>query len=425
MSWFSSKSENTAVQNFYPITTYAKGYGSLTDKDTEWTCASNRGFQTETKTWYSVLEDGSLLLMQVIWSYVGVFVIPATAQFTFKHYNPKTKKATWKSVNGSNFKANGHGCKCDQFEVKHEGSANGTETYTITGALDKNVQLNVTLTRPADAPGFKFGEGPDGGFSTFGKSREDGKRDGLVVHRFHPIVHSSGSVILDGQVVDAKGDGMFVHAIQGMRPDSIASRWNFAFFTSGGGKEESKLGAVRAIQMEFETTDAYGPTGPKSGRTKVNIGTVYTTAKSPVPFLAVGQTSVNSSATFTDGVDKASTDISSAKHISPVHDSETGYDAPSGIEFKWSGDRRDGEGRLTATLTVDKLGATQGEGGLIEKVDVLQEIPYVIRKALAAVTGTKPYIYQYHNAATLQVEVDGETIPVHGWLFNEASFVSE
>lgn len=30
----------------------------------------------------------------------------------------------------------------------------------------------------------------------------------------------------------------------------------------------------------------------------------------------------------------------------------------------------------------------------MEKVDVLAEIPYVIRKGLAAVTGTKPYIYQ-------------------------------
>jgi hypothetical protein len=39
----------------------------------------------------------------------------------------------------------------------------------------------------------------------------------------------------------------------------IASRWNFAFFTTGGGSEESKLGAVRAIQMEFETTvSAFG-----------------------------------------------------------------------------------------------------------------------------------------------------------------------
>lgn len=81
-------------------------------------------------------------------------------------------------------------------EVKHEGSANGTETYTITGALDKNVQLNVTLTRPADAPGFKFGEGPDGGFSTFGKSREDGKRDGLVVQCVFTLKSSSGASLI-------------------------------------------------------------------------------------------------------------------------------------------------------------------------------------------------------------------------------------
>lgn len=31
----SSKSENAAVQNFYPVTTYKQGHGSLTDKDTE------------------------------------------------------------------------------------------------------------------------------------------------------------------------------------------------------------------------------------------------------------------------------------------------------------------------------------------------------------------------------------------------------
>ena len=30
----SSKSDAAPVQNFYPITTYAKGYGALSDKDT-------------------------------------------------------------------------------------------------------------------------------------------------------------------------------------------------------------------------------------------------------------------------------------------------------------------------------------------------------------------------------------------------------
>lgn len=68
---------------------------------------------------------------------------------------------------------------------------------------------------------------------------------------------------------------MFVHAIQGMMPNKVslgsdftgqpnahaaaplqqvASRWNFAFFTSGGGQPSSEFTNVRAIQMEFETT---------------------------------------------------------------------------------------------------------------------------------------------------------------------------
>ena len=37
----------------------------------------------------------------------------------------------------------------------------------------------------------------------------------------------------------------------------LASRWNFCFFTSGGGNKDSELGSVRAVQMEFETTVGY------------------------------------------------------------------------------------------------------------------------------------------------------------------------
>jgi hypothetical protein len=39
--------------------------------NSQWACATNRGFQTETQIWYSVLADGSLLLLQVIWSFIG------------------------------------------------------------------------------------------------------------------------------------------------------------------------------------------------------------------------------------------------------------------------------------------------------------------------------------------------------------------
>src|SRR4051794_33678382 len=96
----------------------------------------------------------------------------------------------------------------------------------------------------------------------------------------------------------------------------VAARWNFAFFTTGGGRELSKLGTVRAVQMEFETTvsgrpfcgsfgnkdgdltrfppapdaqDDYGAQGPKSGRIKTNIGAVYIPQLAQ-PLIVTGQT---------------------------------------------------------------------------------------------------------------------------------------
>jgi hypothetical protein len=67
---------------------------------------------------------------------------------------------------------------------------------------------------------------------------------------------------------------------------------------------------------------------------------------------------------------------------------------PTSIEFEWKGPRVDGKGQAGAKVNVGKLGVQVFDGGLIEKVDVLAEIPFVIKKALAAVTGTKPYVYQ-------------------------------
>ncbi|WWC70096.1 uncharacterized protein I206_104043 [Kwoniella pini CBS 10737] len=427
MSWFSQSSTSSKdVPNFYPVTSYLSGFGELTSADTAWANTSNKGFQTETQIWYTILEDGTWVMVQLIWSYVGVFLIPATTQMTFKVYNPNTKKSTWRSINASGAKFDKQNLKTDQFEIKHTGSPKTEESYHITAKLDKNVTLDLTFTRPANAPGFKFGQGAQGGISTFGKDRTDSKRDGFVVHRFHPLAQSSGTIKIDEKALDARGEGMFVHAIQGMKPDSLASRWNFAFFTTAPGAEDPKLGAVRAVQMEFETTDNYGPKGAKSGRTKVNIGAIYSTKASENSVLTVtGQT--HSPASSPDAYPASVTgSISSATHIQAVKDKETDYAVPSSIEYKWSGDKEGSEKTtVSAKITQDVAGAIVGEGGLIEKVDVLAEIPYVIRKGLAAVTGTKPYIYQYLNPATLSVEIDGEATPVKGYLFNEASFVSE
>ncbi|BEJ16373.1 hypothetical protein CspHIS471_0509780 [Cutaneotrichosporon sp. HIS471] len=418
MSWFggSKSTKEDTAPNFWPAPSYTKGYAVPTDKDTEWMCISNKGFQTETQVWYSILPDGSFLMVQVIWSFLGMFIIPATAQMTFKYYNPNTKQQVWKSVNVGNFKHEGKSCKSDHFNVQNAGSADGEETYTITANLDNQVQLDLVYTKPANALGFKYGQGEDGGYSIFGKEKPIDKREGFVFHRFHPMAWSKGTITIEGKQIDATGDAVFIHAIQsGMRPNLIARRWNFTYFTTGGTAEKSELGSVRAVQMEFQTTDDYGSAGKGSGHTKVNVGAVYTSTLPKSVLLGVGQTS----AAKPDQYPTISEDSCVAEHLACLPDSDTGYDAPHGLSFTWAGDRVDGQGKAKASVTVNDAWA-----GLMEKVDVLAELPYVIRKTVTAVTGAKPYIFQYHNNATLDVELDGKTVSVPGYMFSEASFVS-
>ena len=143
--------------------------------------------------------------------------------------------------------------------------------------------------------------------------------------------------------------------------------------------------------MITDVQDAYGPQGAKSGRTKVNIGAIYTSTTSN-PLLVTGQTS-SPSGEFQN----PSGDVSSATQTRNVKDKDTGYAAPGHIKFEWKG--KGGE----ATVEADQ-GIVTGENGLIEKVDVLAEIPYVVRKALAAVTGTKPYIYQVSETTIPELE---------------------
>jgi hypothetical protein len=134
--------------------------------------------------------------------------------------------------------------------------------------------------------------------------------------------------------------------------------------------------------------DSYGPAGAKSGRTKVNIGALYSST-TPNPLIVTGETHTATPSAYP----KTTDDISSVTQSKNLKDKDTGYEAPGAIVFNWEGEKVQGGGRVKAQVSAPQ-GIVQGENGLIEKVDVLAEIPYVIRKGLAAVTGTKPYIYQ-------------------------------
>jgi len=167
-------------------------------------------------------------------------------------------------------------------------------------------------------------------------------------HLFWPRAHVSGSVISNGHVIDVKGLGMYIHAVQGMKPHHAACKWNFGNFQ---GKN------ISAFMMEFTTPPSYGSQ-------VVNVGGIVKE----------------------DGSLVAAMVENAAIHKTVEKDEETGWDAPTSLELSWMGQTKDG---------VDVTAITESDlKNKVERVDVLAEIPAVIKAFIAGVAGTRPFIYQ-------------------------------
>jgi hypothetical protein len=139
--------------------------------------------------------------------------------------------------------------------------------------------------------------------------------------------------------------------------------------------------------MEFTTLDTHGRSGAGSGGVIVNVGSLVLGGK-----LAV----VTAETRWPDEAqpEKAAV-MSRAHHLNPVQDPDTGYMQPTALEFRWAGSHvlQGVEGSIEASTHLD-VGSPSSPKNLIEKVDVLAEIPYVIKTMVNYVAGTKPYIYQ-------------------------------
>ncbi|KAF5377351.1 hypothetical protein D9757_007997 [Collybiopsis confluens] len=404
--------------NFHPVASKFKKdelFGELTPKDTELLCTSS-GFVTETQIFYTITEDGIMIMCQLIHSSVGLWY--PTIQFTCKIFDPKTQKTTWKSVNVSNFTCPPTGLdkrssKADEFSFTYNSKPGSDypESYTIRANPAPDIQIFLEVSRPASVSGWKIGKGEAGGYSNFGP--DSNNPEGYVIHRFWPRFKASGHVVLAGQAIPVEGPGMFVHAIQGMRPNLVAASWNFCHFQS------QDLGGVSAIMMEFKTIDAYGVKGAGSGGVSVSVGS-----------LVVGQKLVSVTAETRLPGETQSPDAPvkcRVAHLKPALDADTSYHKPCEIQFEWAGPSLDAEKTkgYKALLDID-LGTVEQPKGLIEKVDVLAEIPKVLKMAVNYVAGTKPYIYQWINPAKLTINEtsSGDVLEANGFVYIESTFIS-
>ncbi|KAK4574515.1 putative cell survival pathways protein [Recurvomyces mirabilis] len=349
----------SAIQS---VANQTPSYTEVQKQDLAWEVMDTTN--VETKTFYMTSDSGHLGLAQIIYS--NVLGVRTTAQFNSKIYYPKEagKEHLWASDNLANFEfsKDKQNFKTKNGDVIMNLSEDGT-SYTIKSTINRGSVVDLKFTQAA--PGFMAGKN---GTTSYGTDAQ--KPWGRMVHKFWPRCKVEGSIMTQSGPVDFTGRGVFIHALQGMKPHFAAARWNFANFQSP---------SYSAILMEFTTPKSYG-------ETVVAVGGIATDGK-----ILMAGGSPNIQATHTD----------------VKGDPDNDWPEPGKAKFEWKGEGTE------AVL----------EGSIlprVDRVDVMGELPKFVKQIATQASGTKPYIYQYTPKLTLEINGQKE----EGQLFMEATFIS-
>ncbi|KAL1916100.1 uncharacterized protein VTP21DRAFT_6104 [Calcarisporiella thermophila] len=336
-------------------------YNDLSLKDLEWTLAG--GSSSETQTWYFYTKTGKFGFVQLLHSNIGIFY--PTIQYNCRFFGEGI--SLWKSVNSSGFKLSPdrRSASCDGMSIQL--NPEGT-LYTVSLKIGNETFVSFQFEK-IDR-GFKIGEG-----KTFLGS--DSSSTNFVSHKFLPKGRITGVLVHNGVEHELEGDGLFVHAIQGLMPHLIASKWNFVNL-------QGPEGSVCMIQ--FETT-------PQYGNVRVNQGAVVVDNK------LIGVSVENE-----------------VEYVESELDAETGYHVPTETRYTWKGKCVDDDTPFSVTIQ-------QRPTVLVDKIDVLSEVPYFLRKLVQAFVA-KPFVYQWFDDSKAEIVIGDRTITLEGKVFHECTFIN-
>ncbi|KAG0256865.1 putative cell survival pathways protein [Mortierella polycephala] len=338
-------------------------YSELTSKDLEWSIAATAS--TETQTFYCINDQGYFGHVQLIHSNLGIWGAPASVQMTARFRGEGVNK--FFSINLTNFTLSANKLSASTNLMSITMSPDG-QSFSIQ--VTNPPELIVSLTFERTAKGYKIGEGK----SFFG--------DGFVSHKFWPACKVSGMMIVDGKAHDMAGEGTFVHAIQGMRPHLVASKWSYVDFS---GKNVETNNRTKLSLIQFTTPEYYGSTTVTQGSIVLDGALVGVAVDNETDF------------------------------VTTEFDEETGYRPPTEVNYVWEGKALEDGKPFKAVLNVKPK-------GLCQKVDLLAEIPWALRKIVSTFVA-KPIIYQWYDEATAVVTVGETEHSLTGHVYHEATFV--
>lgn len=364
---------------FHPVTdTIRDGSAGLhrdtTVADLLWRPLDSTSVETQT-FYFTDVDNGVVGFAQVIHS--NIMSVHTTAQFTFRLHRLDSSRPIWTSTKLSNFKTDGTNFYADFLAIELDQASN---SYTIKSSVNEDSLVDLTVKRLA--PGIVFGAD---GVSKYGDDTESPW--GTMRHLFWPRCTVEGTITTKTDSIPVRGYTMFVMALQGMKPHHAAKSWNFLNFQSP---------LYLAVQMEFTTPRSYADT-------RVNIGVVATD----------------------DAILHASID-NVVDHENAKVD-EVGWLVPESIAFNY----------VSAGPDPRTVCSVKGPlATLVERVDVMAEIPQFIKSIVTGVVGTKPYIYQHCNKFSidfaenaLEKLLEGKpSRPLsqqEGVAFSEVTFITE
>ncbi|KAI8974711.1 oxidative stress survival, Svf1-like protein [Pilobolus umbonatus] len=339
-------------------------YNALTAEDLQW--ALSAGSATENQIFYLTTKSGGMAFVQLIYS--GLSLFKPTISFTCRFYDPASNTNTFKNINqSSEFKLSS-----DRQSVKSEYvQITLNQPMTEFKIVITHPELTVDLTVARVDKGFKVGEG-----KTYLGGQDQTTAAGIVSHKFWPRCRATGTMIVDKVYFDIEAHGMFIHAIQGMQPQLCASHWNFVNFQG----DKASLG-----MMQFTTTKQYGSVNVNQGSIVVDDKLVSVSVDNQVELMDLEK------------------------------DKQTGFMIPKKVKLTWKGKTLEGDEDVSVVMVIVVK-------NLIDKIDILQEIPYLLRKLVQ--TLMKPYIYQWLDDATAEITVGDKVITCTGKCYQELVFVS-
>lgn len=334
-----------------------KIYRSTKPEDFNWLSPNYTNVETQT-FYFTDLKTKNVGFAQIIHS--NIMGLTTTAQFTFRLFNPEDKNINlWTSTKLNNFKTDGYNFYADDLSLEMIDNLK----YILKSHVNKESIVEFEMERISD--GIIFG---DDGLTYYGEDPE--QPWGSMRHVFWPRCKINGKIITkEKEILIENGLTMFVFALQGMKPHHAAKSWNFINFQSEN---------YSAIQMEFTTPKSYGTT-------KVNIGIVVKDDK-----IIIG--TINNQVTHSD----SSID-------------EIGWPVPKKIEFDYIENDQE-KAKVFGNLI-----------NLVERIDVMAEIPQFVKNIVSGVAGAKPYIYQFSN----EFEIDIDDVKENGLGFTEVTFICE